>query len=122
MALEVPKDSALVFEHHEPLPSARTAIVVRLNGYVSHYGERVIVLGDAPELGCWDPMRGVALYYANPNLWTGDLLFNESAGKEVLYRFAVIDASGSIRHEDCLPRQRRVPEHGVLSWKERWQG
>lgn len=122
VTLEVPKDAAIVLEHHEPLPAARTTIVVRLNGYTSRYGERLMIMGDAPEIGRWDPMGAVPLYYVNGNLWTGDLHFNESAGSEVLYRFAVIDAAGAIRHEDCLPRQRRVPEQGVLSWKDRWQG
>jgi cyclomaltodextrin glucanotransferase len=122
VTLEVPRDAALVFEHHEPLPAARTSIVARLNGYTSRYGERVMVLGDAPELGGWDPARGVPLHYINPNLWIGDLRFDESAGAEVLYRFAVVDASGTIRHEDRLPRQRRVEPHGALSWKDRWQG
>src|SRR6185503_14216918 len=73
VALEVPKDAAVVLEHHEPLPSARTAIVARLNGYTSRYGDRVVVLGDAPELGRWDPARAVPLHYVNGNLWTGDL-------------------------------------------------
>ena len=68
------------------------------------------------------PARAAPLHYVNENLWTGDLLFEESAGQEILYRFAVIDAGGNIHHEDRLPRVRRVPEGGVLSWKDRFQG
>ena len=121
LRLEAPPNSAIVLEHHEARPSATTSVVARLNGYASRYGDRVVLLGDAPELGRWDPAHGVPLHYVNPNLWIGDVGFEESAGKEVLYRFAVIDKAGTIRHEDRLPRQRRVPEGGVLAWKDRWE-
>ncbi|MFO0760399.1 MAG: alpha-amylase family glycosyl hydrolase [Byssovorax sp.] len=121
LSLDVPAGAAVVLEHHEALPEARARVVVRLNGYASRYGERVVVLGDAPELGRWDPSRAVPLHYVNENLWTGDLLFDESAGAEVLYRFGVIDQGGTIRHEDRMPRLLRVPEGGVLTTKDRWQ-
>jgi cyclomaltodextrin glucanotransferase len=120
-AVALPARSAIVLEHVDPQPEARATIVARLNGYKSGYGDRVVLLGDAPELGRWDPARAVPLYYVNDNLWTGDLHFEESAGAEILYRFAVIDAGGTIRHEDRLPRARRVPSSGVLAWKDRWQ-
>jgi cyclomaltodextrin glucanotransferase len=122
MHLEVPADAAVVIELDEPLPEATARVVAKLNGYTSRYGERLVVMGDAPELGRWDPARAVRLHYVNGNLWTGDLLFHASAGAEVLYRYAVIDAAGNIRHEDRLPRLRRVPPGGVLGWKDRWQG
>lgn len=121
MALDVPARSAIVLEHHEALPDAKARVVVRLNGYTSHYGERVVVLGDAPELGRWNPAHAVHLHYVNENLWTGDLLFDESAGTEILYRFGVLDRTGTIRHEDRLPRLLRVPAEGVITSKDRWQ-
>lgn len=121
-AITVPAGAAIALEHHEPRRTAKAAVVARLNGYTSRYGDRVVAIGDAPELGRWDPAKAVPLHYVNGNLWTGDLLFDESAGSDVLYRFAVIDASGAIRHEDRLPRLGRVPEGGLVSWKDRWQG
>jgi cyclomaltodextrin glucanotransferase len=118
----LPTDAAVVLEYSDALAEAKTTIVARLNGYASRYGDRVVLLGDAPELGRWDPARAISLYYVNSNLWTGDILFEESAGSEILYRFAVIDSAGTIRHEDRLPRHRRVPPSGVIAWKDRWQG
>lgn len=120
-ALPLPADCAVVLEHTPPARPARAVAVARLNGYRSRYGERVVVLGDAPELGQWDPARAVPLHYVNGNLWTGDLAFDESAGTEVLYRFAILDEAGTIRHEDRLPRLRRVHPEGVLTWKDRWE-
>jgi len=120
LALE--RGAAIVIEHAPPMPAARAEVVISLSGYASRYGERVVMLGDAPELGRWDPARARPLHYVNPNLWIGDLRLEASAGAELLYRFAVLDASGTIRHEDRLPRQRRAPAHGVSSWKDRWQG
>jgi cyclomaltodextrin glucanotransferase len=118
---EIPAGAAVVLEHTAPQPAAKMRAIVSLNGYASRYGDRVVVLGDAPELGRWDPARGVALHYVNNNLWTGDLYLDESAGADVLYRYAVFDAGGTIRHEDRLPRRRSIGPAGVVSWKDRWQ-
>jgi hypothetical protein len=61
------------------------------------------------------------MQYINQNLWITDLAFEESAGAEILYRFVVIDASGNLKHEDRLPRLRRVHHSGILPWRDRWQ-
>jgi cyclomaltodextrin glucanotransferase len=118
--LAVPACAAVVLEHTAASKKTKATVVARLNGYASKYGDRVLVTGDVPELGSWDPARGVPLHYVNANLWTGDLGFGESAGAEVLYRFIVVDASGALQYEDRLPRQRRVHDDGVLAWRDRW--
>lgn len=117
----VPTASVVILEHAKPRPLVKLGAVVQLNGYNSRYGERVLVVGDAPELGRWDPQRGVPMQYINQNLWMADLAFEESAGAEILYRFVVIDASGNLKHEDRLPRLRRVHHSGILPWRDRWQ-
>jgi cyclomaltodextrin glucanotransferase len=119
--LVVPENGAIVLEHEIPLPVGRSLAVVRLNGYTSRYGDRVVVVGDAPELGAWNPERGVGLQYVNGNLWMGDLRFEESAGAEVLYRYVVFDRGGSVHYEDRTPRLRRVDEQGVVEWRDRWE-
>ena len=65
--------------------------LARVSGYATAYGERVVAMGDSPELGQWDPRRAVPLEYVNQNLWMGDLPFEASAGREVLYRYAIVD-------------------------------
>lgn len=119
-ALPVPMGAALVFESSEPPPTATTRIVASLSGYATSFGERVAIVGDSPELGQFDPARGVPLYYVNQNLWMGDLLFNESSGHDVLYRYVIFDERGRARYEDCLPRQRGVPPSGIIAWKDSW--
>jgi cyclomaltodextrin glucanotransferase len=124
-SLTLPASSAMVFAVQEPpKPKTRTTrarVVVRLNGYTSRYGERMVVIGDAPELGTWNPELAVPMHYVNANLWIADLELDETAGRNVLYRFAVIDKSGTIRHEDRLPRERFVPASGVIAWKDHWE-
>ncbi len=120
--LGLPAHAAVVLEApgaSNQLTRARAA--VRLNGYASNYGERVVVTGNATELGQWDLARATPLHYVNANLWTGDLHFEENAGEEVLYRYAIVGADGKPRYEDRLPRARVVHEHGVLAWRDRWE-
>ena len=119
--LRVPAGAALVFESSEPLPLAKTRIVARLNGYATQFGEHVAVVGNAPELGRFNPDHAARLYYVNQNLWMGDLLFDESAGREILYRYVIVDSLGRVRYEDRLPRRSHVPTSGVVSWKDRWE-
>ncbi len=122
-ALPLPRGAALVLAFTAPRPpiAARAQVTISLSGYSSRYGERVVMLGSAPELGRWDPTRARPLHYVNPNLWIGDLPLEESAGADLLYRFAIIDASGAVLHEDRIPRVRKAPLSGVVTWKDRWQ-
>ena len=117
----VPAGAAIVLEHSPPLPEARTIVLARLNGYKSRYGDRVVIVGDAPELGGWNAERGIPLQYVNGNLWMGDLPFDASAGGDVLYRYVVFDRSGQVHYEDRTPRQRKVPSSGVGEWADRWE-
>jgi cyclomaltodextrin glucanotransferase len=73
--------------------------------------------------GPMDPTRTpCTLHYVNENLWTGDLLFDESAGRRSSIATRSSIAAGTIRHEDRLPRVARAPACGVLSWKDRFEG
>ncbi len=120
--LRLEPGACIALEHSVPLPESRSRVVVRLNGYEAKLGERVVVMGDAAELGQWDPKRAAALHYVNANLWTGDLLFEQSAGRQVLYRFAVLSREGQVRYEDCVPREAHAPESGVSRWRAKWAG
>lgn len=120
-SMTVAQDSAVVLEYSVPLPSGRSLVVTRLNGYTSRYGDRVVAVGDAPELGGWNPERGVPLQYVNGNLWIGDLCFDASAGSDLLYRYVVFDRAGQIHYEDRTPRLRHVEETGVVEWRDRWE-
>ncbi len=119
--LTVPAGAAVVIERSVPLPAARSLAVTRLNGYTSRYGDRVVVVGDAPELGAWNPEKGIPLQYVNGNLWMGDLTFDASAGTDVLYRYVAFDRAGQVHYEDRTPRQRRVEAEGVVEWRDRWE-
>ena len=73
-----------------------------------------------PELGEWDIARAVPLQFSNANLWAGLATFARSAGRRVLYKYAVIDQRGAVSREDRLPRCRAVPVQGGLEWADRW--
>ena len=119
--LRVPACSAVLLEHSLPMPAGRSLVVARLNGYTSRYDDRVVVVGDAPELGAWNPEKGTRLQYVNGNLWMGDLCFEASAGSDVLYRYVVFDRAGQVHYEDRTPRLRHVGASGVVEWRDRWE-
>ena len=109
-----------MFAHTEARESVGTQVVFSLSGYASRFGERTVLIGDAPELGGWDVEKAVPLEYVNRNLWIGDVSFTVSCGKRVLYKFAVLNERGHIVRESREPRVGLVPERGAAGWQSRW--
>ena len=63
------------------------------------YGEALIVVGGAKELGSWEPERGFALTWSDGNVWQGDLatLTNDAPENSVLHRGRVQARGGQAR-------------------------
>ena len=96
---------------------------LQLNGLVPKPGDSVVVIGDCPELGNWDIGKGVHLEYINLNTWFTELSFNESAGKSIAYKFAVIhpDPNMGPGRENRPARRRAVGSEGVAKWRDSWE-
>lgn len=95
LALRLDQGAAHVFS----LPGTRVvgAVVVtfQLNGVETRPGQRIVILGDREELGCWDVTRSYGMEFVNSNTWICEVAFNESAGEIVHYKFALLNADGS---------------------------
>jgi cyclomaltodextrin glucanotransferase len=100
-----------------------TVARLQLNGVFTKPGDSVIVIGDCPELGSWDLGKGVPLEYINPNTWFAEIAFNESAGKSVAYKFAVLhsEANSAPGRENRPCRRRAVAAEGVAKWRDVWE-
>jgi cyclomaltodextrin glucanotransferase len=96
---------------------------VQLNGLFTQPGDSVVVIGDCPELGNWDISKGVPLEYINLNTWFTELAFNESAGKSIAYKFAVLHAGPNMPpgRENRPVRRRSVGTEGVAKWRDVWE-
>jgi len=119
-SLRMARGSAQVFVQEDRLETAGTSMVFRLSGYTTRFGERIVITGDAPELGAWDLARAIPMQYANANLWIGEVTFERSVGRRIAYRYVVIDDRGNASRERHLPRLRDVPPVSSVEWQDRW--
>ena len=99
---------------------AQTIVRVQLNGVQTLPGERIIVIGDCPELGNWDIGHGYPLEYINTNTWFGEIPFNESAGKLINYKYAMIREGTSPLRENLVSRRWVIASEGIVKWRDKW--
>ncbi len=81
---------AIVLSHVGERVKGQVIVRAQLNGVNTQPGEWVGVIGDCPELGCWDIARGYPLEYINANTCFGEIPFNESAGKAIAYKYVLL--------------------------------
>ncbi|MGA1621421.1 MAG: alpha-amylase family glycosyl hydrolase [Synechocystis sp.] len=98
----------------------KTIVRAELNGIATQPGETVVVIGDCPELGNWDINHGYALEYITRNLWFGEIPFNESAGKAIAYKYALVREGGQTAYENLTGRRWVLASAGITKWHDRW--
>jgi cyclomaltodextrin glucanotransferase len=101
----------------------QTVVRVQLNGVQTQPGQRVVIIGDCPELGNWDIAKALPLEYVNASTWFGEVAFNESAGRLVHYKFAVVHESSKapVWRENVTSRGRLVASEGLAKWRDSWE-
>ena len=121
--LQLAAESAMVLAKQAPRVSARSVIRLLVNGAPTRPGDRLAVIGDCSELGCWDLERACDLECVNGDCWFGELAFNESAGASIGYKFVIFPAEenrGPFR-ENRLVRRKLVLPSGHTKWRDRWE-
>ncbi|MFA6434963.1 MAG: alpha-amylase family glycosyl hydrolase [Elusimicrobiales bacterium] len=119
--LQLGADTAMVFSHPgEARRRGGLTVGFMLNGLETVYGQSVKVIGNCPELGCWDVDKAFPLEYVNENLWMGDLDLAESAGREITYKFIAAGPDGAMLYEDRPAHARRLPAEGYVIHQHRW--
>lgn len=118
--LELKSKQALVLCHTGGRIDGQTIIRAQLNGVRTQLGEIIIVTGDCPELGNWDIAKAYRLEYINSNTWFGEIPFNESVGKLITYKYALLRKGTSPLYENLVCRRWLVASEGIVKWRDRW--
>ena len=119
--LNLAPNECIVLSHQGQIVKGKIVARVQLNGLQTQLGERVVVIGDCPELGNWNVEKGYPLEYINQNTWFGEIPFNESAGKAISYKYAILRASQAPWRENSFCRRWILAEKGTVKWRNRWQ-
>jgi cyclomaltodextrin glucanotransferase len=118
--LELGRRDVIVLSHIGERAKAKTLVRVQLNGVNTQLGERIVVMGDCPELGNWDIGKAYPLEYINANTWFAEIPFEESAGKLITYKYAMLREGRSPLRENIVARRWVVASEGTVKWRDLW--
>jgi cyclomaltodextrin glucanotransferase len=118
--LELDSREVIVISHVAERIKAQTIVRVQLNGVQTQLGEIIVVTGDCPELGNWDIAKAYPLEYINTNTWFAEIPFNESAGKLIAYKYAMLREGQSPLRENLVARRWVIASEGTVKWRDQW--
>lgn len=118
--LELGSREVMIFSHVGDRVKGKTIVRAQLNSVKSQPGERIVVVGDCPELGSWDISKAYPLEYINTNTWFGEIPFNESAGKLIAYKYALLREGMSPLRENLVCRRWVLAQEGTVKWRDKW--
>ncbi len=118
--LELGAREVMIFSRVGERVKATTIVRAQLNSVKTQPGERIVVIGDCPELGNWDISKGYPLEYINTNTWFGEIPFNESAGKLISYKYVLLREGLSPLRENLVCRRWVLVSEGTVKWRDKW--
>lgn len=118
--LELGSGEVMIFSRVGERVKAKTIVRAQLNSVKTRPGERIVVMGDCPELGNWDISKAYPLEYINTNTWFGEIPFNESAGKLISYKYALLREGMSPLRENLVCRRWVLVSEGTVKWRDKW--
>lgn len=101
-----------------PVP-ATSVVTLSVDNATTTWGSNVFVLGDAPELGAWDPARAVPLSPTAYPTWSGPVTL--ARGAAISLKFIKKDAAGSVIWEGGDNRSFVVPNAATGSFSGTWR-
>ena len=118
--LELGSREVMIFSRVGERVKGKTIVRAQLNNVKTQPGEKIVVIGDCPELGNWDIGKGFPLEYINTNTWFGEIPFNESAGKLISYKYALLREGQSPLRENLVCRRWVLASEGTVKWRDKW--
>lgn len=117
------QNEAIVIAKRTKPVKSKTVIRIQANHAPTQPGDRLMVIGDCPELGCWNLENAHPLECVNAGTWFGEIPFGESAGKAIGYKFVIFPPEGNTppRREGTPVRRRLVTPEGCAKWRDRWE-
>ncbi len=121
--VKIASGQAKVFSFVGQRVKGRAIARIQLNGTRTQPGDRVVIIGDCPELGEWDLTKAVPLEFVNLNMWFAEVAFNESVGQTIAYKYVFIhpDPNTAPGRENRTGRLRPLPMEGVAKWRDTWE-
>jgi cyclomaltodextrin glucanotransferase len=120
--VEMGEQSVVVLSERGHLVEGKAVARVVVNGAPTAPGDRLAIIGDCEELGCWDLERAVDLECVNLNTWFGEVAFHASAGQTVGYKYVILPGGDAPpRREDRLVRRRLLPPEKCAKWRDAWE-
>lgn len=122
LRLDLAAQSAHVFSQPGSRVAGALVVTFQLNGYETHPGERLVVVGDSTALGNWDVAKAYGMEFVNRNTWICEVAFSGDVGRWINYKFAVVnDASSHVTYEDIVPRRLLLPDSGREKVDALWE-
>jgi cyclomaltodextrin glucanotransferase len=118
--LELDAKDAVVISHVGERVKGQTIVRVQLNGVDTQPGETIVVTGNCPELGNWKIAEAYPLQYINQNTWFGEIPFDESAGKLIVFKYAMWREGQAPLRENLPARRWVIADEGTVKWRDRW--
>ncbi|MUG94774.1 cyclomaltodextrin glucanotransferase [Scytonema sp. UIC 10036] len=118
--LQIEEHGVIVLSRVGERVKGQTIVRAQLNGVRTQLGERIVVIGDCPELGNWDIAKAYPLEYINENTWFAEIPFNESAGKLISYKYAMLREGTSPLRENLMTRRWVIAKEGTVKWRDTW--
>ena len=105
--------------HRVKRSTAAPSATVTFNAYATVApGERLAVVGNAPQLGSWDPAKAVRLSASHYPQWTAQVAI--PAGTALEYKYVKLATDGTVTWESRPNRAATVPADGWLSTSDGW--
>ncbi|BFU43166.1 S8 family serine peptidase [Krasilnikovia sp. MM14-A1004] len=86
----------------------------------TRWGQNVYVVGDVPQLGGWDPARGVPLGAAGYPVWSGGV--GLPAGTPIEFKYVIRDPDGTVTWEPGANRTALTPPSGRYETTDVFRG
>ena len=91
-------DAQVYDTFNQPNPVSAVTIRFRVRVYTP-YGQEVMITGDVPELGNWDPTKAVPLFYENNmDYWSSEISIPLSTEKRTLNYKYLVSRPGAVDH------------------------
>ncbi|PTX91956.1 cyclomaltodextrin glucanotransferase [Verrucomicrobia bacterium LW23] len=121
--LELAKNEVVVISHIGETLNGKSIAHIQLNGINAADDECVAIIGDCPELGQWDLRDAYRLEKINGNTWFGQLVFDQSAGHSITYKYVILGnlAEKAPRRENRTGRRRNIVAEGIAKWRDVWE-
>ncbi|NES88431.1 CBM20 domain-containing protein, partial [Okeania sp. SIO2B9] len=120
LKLELGPKQGIVLSYIGNHVKGKMIVRAQLNGIATKIGETVVVTGDCPELGNWDLSKAYPLEYINQNTWFGEIPFNESAGRRIVYKYVLLRKNLPPLRENLVNRSWILADQGTVKWYDSW--